>query len=50
MELCQGRFRGVLGKGSSPEGGGALEQAAQSSDHGTKPVRVQGAFGQHSQI
>lgn len=32
-----------------PDGGWALEQAPQGSDHSTKPDRVQGVFGQHSQ-
>jgi len=34
MELCQGRVRWVLGKGSFPEGGRALEQVAHCSGHG----------------
>lgn len=33
-------------KGSSLEGGQALEQALQSSGHSTKPTRVQEVFGQ----
>ena len=33
MELCQGRGSWGLGTGSAPEGGQALEQAAQGSGH-----------------
>jgi len=36
MELCQGRVRWELGTGSSPEGSGALEQAAQGSGNGSE--------------
>ena len=43
MELCQGRGSWGSGNGSAPEGGQALEQAAQGSDG------VQRVFGQRSQ-
>ncbi|NXC78637.1 SHKB1 protein, partial [Anhinga anhinga] len=35
-----------LGKGSSPEGGGALERAPQGGRHGTQPGDAQEALGQ----
>lgn len=38
MELCQGRGRWGIGKGSSPEGDGALEQAAHGRRHGPKQL------------
>ena len=36
MELCQGRGSWGLGTGSAPQGGRALEQAAQGSGHGPR--------------
>ena len=36
MELHQGRVRLVLGKGSAPEGGWALEQVAQGNGNSPK--------------
>lgn len=39
----------ILGRGSSLEGGQALEKAPLGSGHGTKRVRAQEASGQSSQ-
>lgn len=36
MVSCQGKIRLDIGKGSSPEGGWALEQAPQGSGHSPK--------------
>ena len=36
MELCQGKVRWGLQKGSSPEGGWTLKQAPQGNGHGPK--------------
>ena len=43
MELCQGRGSWGLGTGSAPQGGRALEQAAQGSGHGPDYWRSRGA-------
>jgi len=45
MKLHQLKFRSDIRKWFFTEGGWSLEQALQGSDHGTKPVRVQGASG-----
>ena len=39
----------MLGKGSSPKGGQALEQSPKGSGHGTELARVPEAFGESSQ-
>ena len=49
MDLCQGRGSRELGKGSSPEGSQALEEAAQESGHGMVLARVPQESGQCSQ-
>jgi len=40
----------VLGKGSSPEAGWALEQAPQCSDHGPKLLELKEHLGSTSDI
>ena len=49
LKLHQGKFRLDIRKKFFTESAGeALEQAAQGSGHGPKPVAVQEVFGQHS--
>ena len=45
----KGDLAWVLGKGSSPEDGQALEQTAWDKGHGIKTVGVEEMFGQCSQ-
>ena len=46
MELCQGRGSWGLGTGSAPQGGQALEQPPQRSDHAIELAGGQEASGQ----
>jgi len=45
MELCQGRGSSGLGTRSAPQGGQALEQAAQSSGHGPMLLELKKHLG-----
>lgn len=49
LELSQGRFSWISGKGFHPKGGWALERGSPGLGHSTKSAWIQEAFGQSSE-